>query len=231
MNTIKFEIRSLENVEHIGGYEVRILVDGCDYIADTDESPPPVGLSPPDLYWQEALLSGGQLLYARCCCGCIGCGDCFVTVVCADENVTWQRTDRTDVIFDEQHYKSALAMLRADTSWESEEDNFLRKVSDLDLSNFKVAGWQLIWVSRQPETSTMQLTFRRNSNNHATCTLPYNGGDRDSMLQTLAIWASTAGPKDFDSVPDQNDPELIAQALESMKRTVAEKGFTDKDSI
>ncbi|CAN5607824.1 hypothetical protein BH11CYA1_BH11CYA1_18370 [soil metagenome] len=205
MNTIEFKIQKIENTEHlVGQYQIRIFVDGIDYIGDTEDSQPPLGHYPPDLYRQTALLNGGILLFAICCCGCIGCGDHFAKVVCADGQITWKQHGKPDVTFEEKQYRSAIAEIKANTSWESEEDAFQRQAKELDFSGFELAGWQLIWISSKPEKNSVSLTFQQGMDDYDSCSLPCSNHDKETILKTLALWAPTASPKDFNPKPTWN---------------------------
>ena len=220
MNTIEFKIQKIDSTENIWDkYQIRIFVDGNDYIADLDETPPALGLYPPALYQQTALLTGGELLFAICCCGCLGCGDHFVTVVCADGKITWQQRLMPDVTFEENQYKSAIAEIKANTSWESEDDTFQRQAKELSFLKFEIEGWQLIRVSSTFKKDTLSLTFMQHMRYYNSCSLPFTSHDHSTILETLALWAPTASPKDFDKPLDPNDPKVL-ESIKAMEEAM-----------
>jgi hypothetical protein len=172
MDKIEFRIEpSPDSNDH----QVRILINGQDVIPDRM-----IGLDPWDdgdiscsLLDQEALSTSGELTYARCSCGVVGCGSDSVEVTRSDETVSWRfpSLDRKSTVFggshkaapfvfDRQQYDQAVADLRNDFKWEPMERTAERLVGQLDFSKAAGCGLLFHWASGRMNQDKFGLCFR-----------------------------------------------------------------------
>jgi len=110
MSSLSYQI--LPNHED-NTYEVRLIVDGVDWIGDDH-----LGLDPPDLVKQFMKGHEGRLTIGRCDCGCMGCDDFVVDVRRTPTSVEWSRRGRAPVVFDAEYYDQQVSILVTDHTWE-----------------------------------------------------------------------------------------------------------------
>lgn len=195
MSIIEFKLEPANYPGDSQGTQIRIYVDGVDYIQDFDHS---LGLRPAELYRQDELLGDGRLIYAQCICGCLGCGDSILYVEREDNKVIWWRTGDPPIEFDAEQYAAALEEVKSDTSWEGEYDAFHRKVGESDFSGMKIEGWKFYSVSPKPTEGKITIWFEHKECSTRRCTVSDAGVSIESALSAITAWAPTASPKDFD---------------------------------
>lgn len=153
MNTLTFEINpSPTSNDH----EVRILVDGEDWLGDDY-----LGIDPPHFFAQQSLTSTGELLVGRCACGCEGCDDVWVDMSRNDHEVLWRNAKGLRLHFDRQEYDKLIASAREDFSWEDTNRTAERLVSRLFVGVSIDNGYTLDWASARCLAGMMTLSFSK----------------------------------------------------------------------
>ena len=194
MNIIEFRIQQTSSPCNSQDKEVRLFVDGQDLIGSESGE---LGIHPRVFYRQTALLEGGVLTYARCSCGDIGCGSQDVMVTLQDCEISWIQSSKLKYVFNERQYRDALEKVMADRTWENDEDTFQRQAGEFDYSRFGVAGWQLYWVSLQPASARILLSFRNSTDQYESLAVPFQGEGQDHALAILQQSIPHLGPEDF----------------------------------
>jgi len=161
MDEIEFRIEpSPDSNDH----QVRILINGHDIIPERM-----IGLDPWDdgdiscsLLDQEALSTSGELTYARCSCGVVGCGSDSVEVLRDGETVKWNSkgTSKKTFVFEARQYDQAVADLRNNFKWEPMERTAERLVGELDFSNLTNFGLFFEWASGRMNQDKFGICFR-----------------------------------------------------------------------
>jgi hypothetical protein len=152
--SLRFQFReSPESNDH----QTRILIGEDDYLNLCD--PSTLGIDPPDFFAQAALRSDGELLVGRCSCGCVGCGDEFVTTSFTPSTVTWtgRRVAPAGMCFALSDYLAEIERAEADTSWETVERCAERLVRHLDFSVLTRQGISFVWSSARLRSDTIAV--------------------------------------------------------------------------
>jgi hypothetical protein len=137
------------------------MVDGDDWLG-----PRYLGLDPPHFRTQVTPTAAGWTLVGRCDCGCVGCGDVFVTIERHEQHVTWT-TPLTDVAghasltFNARQYDAELERFANDHSWEDLERRVERHVDSIFAGTKTADGFAFNWASARhgPLKTTISLSF------------------------------------------------------------------------
>lgn len=215
MSTIEFRMERADTPCSDDCRQVRVYVDGLDYTYDSEGS---FGPHPTNLFKQEALLKGGTLIFAICCCGCEGCGDSIVDVSREAGRVIWRQAKRGEREFEAAQYVAAVEKARADRSWEREIDTLQRLASEFNYSAFENEGWKFRSLYPNHEKQELTIYFDKSAYNLRQCNLPCTIQDNEETLVTLKNWLQTASPRDFEPVIDYSDPKVIEEMEKKAKK-------------
>jgi len=138
-------------------HKASIFVDGKDWLGEEY-----MGLDPPKLFRQEALLSGGKTLVGRCKCGCEGCDDYLIDVVIDENEVKWKSPNGYLLRFDRPEYESEIFARRNDHSWEDKNRTAERLVDTVFDSVVLSDGWSYDWASARIGEGKITLSFSLN---------------------------------------------------------------------
>ena len=153
MNTLR--IKCIPSVE-TGDHQALLLVDGEDFLADDY-----IGLDPPRLLGQSALLAGGDALIGRCDCGCEGCSDYFAEVSIYKDKVLWRTTKGYAVEFEKQTYIDEIERAAKDHSWEDQNRTAERLVNSVFEGMTTKSGYKYDWASARIEAGKITLSLSR----------------------------------------------------------------------
>ncbi len=222
MDKIEFHIQpSSGSPDH----EVRILVNGIDIIPDKMLGLDPVDGWEESLLGQEALTSPGELIYARCSCGVVGCGSDAVDVTRSESAVTWtfKWTSKKSFTFDARQYDSAIAELKSDFGWETPERTAERLIKNLDFNRFLAQGLELEWVSGRTE-------------NKITLSFDLQEGETKYQVLCHARWENHEAPNEAvsaiekvlkDAPKNWPDVEYLFQSQVRTRPTLAGPGWRE----
>jgi hypothetical protein len=147
MNTLSFDIRpSEESNDH----QVRILVDGQDFLGDQY-----LGLDPPEFFAQSNAPKE-CLLIGRCKCGVVGCGDYSVSIQ-RSASVEWIVGDVVIAQFDADEYDHAISAAANDHSWETQGRRIERLIGAQLAGVATSDGYQFEWASTRFKPGALTL--------------------------------------------------------------------------
>ena len=158
MDKIEFRIQpSFEARDH----EVRILVNGIDIISNKMMGLDPVDECEQSFFNQPALTGSGELIYARCNCGVVGCGSDLVVVSRDPQTVTWKPKPLPAAcfVFDRHQYDDAVNHLMTDFTWETIERTAERLTRDLNFADLSEYGLTFKWASARENKETIAVAF------------------------------------------------------------------------
>lgn len=149
MNTLSFDIRpSEESNDH----QVRILVDGKDFLGDQY-----LGLDPPEFFAQFNAPKE-HLLIGRCTCGVVGCGDYPVSVL-RSTSVDWVVGGVVIAQFDLHEYDRAISTAANDHTWETQGRRIERLVGSKLAGAVTTDGYDFEWASTRFKPGALTLHF------------------------------------------------------------------------
>jgi hypothetical protein len=151
MNQIDFSV--LESPSS-NDHEVRILIDGQDWLDDQDS-----GVDPPDFFARANAQENGCLLVGRCGCGCEGCSDTWVDVTWEPNTVHWKNHKGLHLTFDRNQYTSAISQASNDTSWENAQRTAERLINALLAGLVIEDGFIFHWASARIRPEVVELCF------------------------------------------------------------------------
>lgn len=171
MPEISFVIEpSLSSNDH----QVRIIVDGQDIISDNM-----LGIDPPEFFADPALLESGELIFARCSCGVVGCGDAIVHTKRDDISVTWDISSTeigvtTPLVFSCKQFDTALKSAMNDHSWETVERTAERLISEWNFTWLSKHGLTFCWASGRLNDKKMSICSDLNNRYQVIVNVPWN---------------------------------------------------------
>ena len=151
MNTLDFRI---EPSQSSNDHQVRIIVDGADWLGDDS-----LGIDPPEFFAQDALRLGGKVLIGRCDCGCVGCCDVNVTMSRQENSVDWTLRSGGILQFSPCDYDRLIETSLTDFSWEDERRTAERLVSELFRGSKLEDGSIYDWASARIGRGIITLSF------------------------------------------------------------------------
>ncbi len=154
MNSIAFKILpAVESYDH----EVRILIDGNDLLGDDY-----LGLDPPVFFNQNNFFKTGTLMIGRCTCGCEGCSDYPVTVNVDNDHIGWTDNNGLNLEFQKADYEKAITETRNDYSWEDNNRQVERFVSELLKDTETKDSYTFDWASARIKENAITLSYSKN---------------------------------------------------------------------
>lgn len=151
MNTLSVKVfESHETNDH----EARIFVDGADWLGEDY-----LGLDPPRLFSQSALISGGQARLGRCGCGVEGCDDLTAEVVILGTQVEWRGFRGGPLVFERQRYLAELSRQAGDHSWEDSNRRVERRIDAVFAGCALPSGLVFDWASARIGRGKITLSF------------------------------------------------------------------------
>jgi len=152
MNKLTFKILpSKESYDH----QVRIEIDGNDYIGDF------LGIDPPHFFYQKALFEEGKLLIGRCNCGCEGCFDTIADVEIDEAKIIWRIDNSTKFEFDKLEYTQYINEQKSDFTWEDLNRRVERLVSVQFKGTTIYSHYSFDWASCRIEKNNVVLSFSK----------------------------------------------------------------------
>jgi hypothetical protein len=149
MSTLSFDIRpSEESNDH----QVRILVDGQDFLGDQY-----LGLDPPEFFAQFNTPKE-HLLIGRCRCGVVGCGDYPVNVR-RSASVEWVVGGVVIAQFDADEYDRTISLAAIDHSWETQGRRIERLIGLQLAGVLTTDGYNFEWASTRFKPGALTLHF------------------------------------------------------------------------
>lgn len=138
-------------------YEVRLIVDGIDWLGDDL-----LGLDPPDLVRELTIGNQTHLVLGRCCCGVLGCGDLVVEMKLIGDAVEWSRRNFETVVFDSREYDRQVIMLAQDQSWEPICRAAERHLNQMFTGKVTDDDYAFEWCSTRIKPNIVSLSVTRN---------------------------------------------------------------------
>ncbi len=169
-------------------HQVRVIVDGQDLIAQLD--PSMLGIDPPDFFASEALRLSGELLFARCGCGVVGCADGTTQTSRNDSTVTWLEfcpsiPRVTALTFSRKQFDAAVASFKGNHDWETTERRAERLIANLDFIGFDVPGLTFRWVSGRLDRAKISVCFVLNSVHQVIVHAPWDHDTVESAIDAI----------------------------------------------
>lgn len=155
MSSLSYQI--LPNHED-NTYEVRLIVDGADWIGKDR-----LGLDPPDLIRQLTAGHEGHLTIGRCGCGCMGCDDLNVEVKRTATSVEWSSHNRTTVVFGVKHYDHQVCVLIKDYTWEPLNRTVERHLDAMFSGKVTDDGYKYDWTSTRIKPGIVNMSVTKDS--------------------------------------------------------------------
>ncbi len=150
MNTLTLKIKPSKDTDD---HQVRIVVDGVDYLDNY------LGIDPPQFFDQKKLFKKGKLLIGRCDCGFEGCHDIFVDVEINGNKIIWNVDDSTKFEFNKIEYMKYISEKKNDNSWEDLYRRVERLVS-IELKNTKIySDYIFEWASCRIDKNKIVLSY------------------------------------------------------------------------
>jgi len=151
MNILGFNIsESNESNDH----QVRILIDRKDWLGENY-----LGMDPPALFSQAALISGGNAVVGRCNCGCEGCDDVVVDIEITEHSVIWRSDNGLMLEFVLNQYLRTIEKQKNDYSWEDLNRTAERLVSEVFEGKELKGNYVFKWASARIEKGLVKLSF------------------------------------------------------------------------
>ena len=165
LNTIAFQvIPSPETNDH----EVKIFVDGRDYIAQ--HWPAMIGMDPDDVLSYRELSPRDEphdATIVRCGCGIVGCGSAWVRIAAEGNRIIWDtwRGDASQppagtLVFDRNQYMQAVRDAVEDHSWETPDRTAARILTELvDHRTLAANNLTYQWASGRLQEATLSISL------------------------------------------------------------------------
>ncbi|HNQ77643.1 MAG TPA: hypothetical protein PK802_07915 [Candidatus Cloacimonadota bacterium] len=158
-------------------HQVRIIVDGQDLIACYCDDM--LGIDPPDFFTDRALLEFGKLIFARCSCGVVGCGDAIVHTSRDHITVIWDSFSPKipgirSLTFSRQQFDAAVEAARNDHSWETAERTAERFIAELDFTSLNEQGLAFRWASGRLNNTKISVCFYLDLTYQVIVSAPWN---------------------------------------------------------
>lgn len=178
----------MEQCTESNDHQVRILIDGEDIISKLDETM--FGIDPPELFASQALTSAGALIFARCSCGVVGCGDGTVDVVRNQSEVTWRKfcpkiPSINSLSFSRQHYDTAVQVATCNFDWETVERTAERLIAALDFDPLRKYGLVFVWASGRLNKQSISVSFNWESQYQVIMSTPWDHGRPESAVEAI----------------------------------------------
>ena len=169
-------------------HQVRVIIDGQDLIAQFGDDM--LGIDPPDFFADQALLQSGALIFARCDCGVVGCGDGTVQTARSDSSVTWGDfcptiPEITSLIFSRQQFDSAVAAAKNNHDWETTERSAERLIAELDFSYLQDRGLAFCWASGRLDNKKISVCFDLESQYQVVAHVPWDHNTPESGVNVI----------------------------------------------
>lgn len=139
-------------------HEVRLIVDGIDWIGDDR-----LGLDPPDLVRQLTAGHRSHLTVGRCNCGVLGCDDLIVDIRRTGTSVEWLCLNRELVAFDADHFDNQVSMLVKDHTWEPLGRTVERRLDAMFSGRMTDDGYVYDWSSTRFQPKLVIISVTKNT--------------------------------------------------------------------
>lgn len=176
MNKLSFKILpSPETNDH----EVRILVDGQDFLGDNY-----LGLDPTSFFEQD-FDKEGTLCIGRCTCGVEGCDDFTVNVSFNENSVSWTDSKQLDLLFDKTEYINLIIRAKNNHSWEDINRKVERITTDILKNSQTKNGYKFDWASARIHDKQITLSYSKDSD-QKLFHIPWDGQSEKNVKQNTA---------------------------------------------
>jgi hypothetical protein len=179
LNKLTFKINASE---HSNDHEIRILIDGTDWLDDAA-----LGVDPVDFFRQRELFDGGNLLIGRCGCGCPGCADVSVNVELSVDKVFWITEKNEKLSFEREDYLKFVTAASTDFSWETLGRKAERLVSEIFIGKLIEDKYLFDWASSRFEPNMINLSFSAASE-QKLYKFSWDGKTIDSALENARMF-------------------------------------------
>ena len=152
MNTLKLNILPST---HTNDHQVRIEIDGEDYLPDE------LGIDPVSFFAQKELYTDGILRIARCDCGVEGCGDSGVIVEVGEKTVVWEVENENRLTFEKEEYFKYMKSISNNYSWENLERRVERLVGEILINTTHAIDYKYKWASSRIETGKIVISYEK----------------------------------------------------------------------
>ncbi|MCE9544804.1 MAG: hypothetical protein K8T25_04695 [Planctomycetia bacterium] len=169
-------------------HQVRVIIDGHDLIARVNKAM--LGIDPPEFFADRALSQSGDLIFARCNCGVVGCGDGTVRTSRDDSTVTWSEVRPAipgieSFLFSRRQFDAAIHIAKNDFSWETTERRAERLINGLNFTRFNVHGLAYRWASGRLDQAKISVCFILNSKYQVIVHAPWTHNTVESAIHAI----------------------------------------------